>query len=442
MDNGILYENEDSTILLVDIPRSLEAAQFQSSSSSPNASSFSRRLISSEPPLRPYPSLEPKSVRAKAALKGPSLEELLLRRHLEFALEKGRDEWKEKGEWCLPRITESVTLKVEEDEDIDVDVDGPRKRMKLEEQEKKPGAKSELKAEENIKIEIEIEIDKIPCYSFPLSSHAHKPVLDDISESGLFYSNPSSSTQSIQLTSSQSTYSIPRQSTFILGSIADTRHFFSPYTSSPSLSSPTPKFDIILLDPPWPNRSARRSKAYGTSSRNFQIRDLLSSIPIRDLLSEDGLVAVWITNRESFREMVLGKEGLFEGWGMAICEEWCWLKVTSGGEPICALDGVWRKPWEGVLIGRRTGGSNDHGRGEREGEKEGVVKRRIVIGVPDLHSRKPNLRHLFEKAMKKSSGEYQALEIFARYLTAGWWSWGNEVLKFQNDDCWADDPDL
>ncbi len=34
--------------------------------------------------------------------------------------------------------------------------------------------------------------------------------------------------------------------------------------------------------------------------------------------------------------------------------------------------------------------------------------------------------------------DYQALEIFARNLTAGWWSCGDEVLKFNWEGCWTE----
>jgi len=139
------------------------------------------------------------------------------------------------------------------------------------------------------------------------------------------------------------------------------------------------------------------------------------------------LVAVWVTNKPAFREMLVWEGGLFEEWGVQLMEEWIWLKVTSIGEPICALDSMWRKPYEVLLIGRRGG--------ERV---EGDVKRRVVVGVPDLHSRKPNLKTLFEGVMCRKGGEYEALEIFARNLTAGWWSWGNEVLKFQTVEHWAE----
>lgn len=58
----ILWQNEDHTVTLLDIPRSLELAQqFEHLSE--------RKLWSSLPLEQPYPSLEPKSRKALAALK-------------------------------------------------------------------------------------------------------------------------------------------------------------------------------------------------------------------------------------------------------------------------------------------------------------------------------------------------------------------------------------
>lgn len=133
-----------------------------------------------------------------------------------------------------------------------------------------------------------------------------------------------------------------------------------------------------------------------------------------------------------------GDRGLFAHWGVQLAEEWVWVKTTVKGELVFDLEGGWRRPWEVLLVGRQ----------HSEGSGQGEVKRRIIAGVPDLHSRKPNLKGLFEKLFFKEelrNGEdkvgektYEALEIFARNLTAGWWSWGDEVLKFQGKECWVD----
>jgi len=192
-----------------------------------------------------------------------------------------------------------------------------------------------------------------------------------------------------------------------------------------------PRFNLIVMDPPWPNRSARRKSSYSISYSTAEIHALLCSIPITDHLAEDGLVAIWVTNKSAFHDLLLQEGGLFDEWGIDLVEELVWVKVTVNGETICALDSLWRKPYEILLVGRKK---------ESEGIRNGGVKRRVIVAVPDLHSRKPNLKVLFEKII--GTEKYEALEIFARSLTAGWWAWGNEVLKFQTDEHWIDQADL
>ncbi|KAH8808715.1 MT-A70-domain-containing protein [Xylogone sp. PMI_703] len=208
---------------------------------------------------------------------------------------------------------------------------------------------------------------------------------------------------------------VPPKATFLYGNIEDTLALFS---------QNAPQFDLIVMDPPWPNRSARRKGSYGISYDSAAINSLLSSIPIKDHVADAGMVAVWVTNKPAFREMLLAHHGLFNQWGIEFVEEWVWLKVTSSGEPICELHSTWRKPYETLLIGRKRHVDVDTALPES-------INRRLIIAVPDLHSRKPNLKTLFKPLLK---ADYTPLEIFARHLTAGWWAWGNEVLKFQTDE--------
>jgi N6-adenosine-specific RNA methylase IME4 len=354
MSSSILYQNPDSTVLLIDIPRSIEIAQ--------GVSSSSRKLISSKPLQHPYPSVEPKTSKASAKLGETSLEDLLLQKHLQFALEevKARHE----GKWCLPRVT-GVS-----------EVGKKRKRT---------------------------------------DSSIPEPNEDE-SSPGFLHQNPHAKSITTTLGPESSRIHLPPNSTALVGEITTTLPIF---TSSAS------KFPLTILDPPWPNRSARRKKAYSLSYSTLDIKSLLSSLPLQNHLEEEGYIAIWVTNKNIFREMVLGEGGLFELWGVGLVEEWIWLKVTENGEPICKLDGLWRKPYEILLVGRRGG--------------EGGVKRRVIVGVPDLHSRKPNLKELFGfERLGLLGKEKRGLEIFARNLTGGWWGWGNEVLKFQGEDTWVD----
>jgi N6-adenosine-specific RNA methylase IME4 len=366
MASCILYQSPDSTVILIDIPRSIEVAQ----------EVVSQRLLSSKPIEHPFPSVEPKSEKARANLGAVSIEELLLQKHIELSLDHLRAEWR--GEWCLPRQVKSVEAENEEN---------GRKRKRT------------------------AVIDQDTNVRTPTGTP--KAVESEVQEE--YFRNSTTIFTDISVGSDKNMIRIPSNSTALCGDINATIDIFQ---------SHAPKFDLIILDPPWPNRSARRKKSYGISYGNHEIIELLSLLPLTDHLNEDAFIGIWITNKPAFRDMVLGEGGLFEGWGVHLVEEWIWLKVTSAGEPISELGSMWRKPYEILLVGRRGA------------FPDGDVKRRVLVGVPDLHSRKPNLKSIFEQVMKKE--KYEALEIFARNLTSGWWAWGNEVLKFQSDECWID----
>lgn len=183
-----------------------------------------------------------------------------------------------------------------------------------------------------------------------------------------------------------------------------------------------PMFDLIVLDPPWPNRSARRTNKYVTAANQLETRQLLSLIPIASRLAPEGLVAVWVTNSSSVLDLLTSRSGLFASWGLELTAEWTWVKITSAGEPIYDVNSQWRKPWEKLLIAKRAGS-----------RKTPALHSKVVFAVPDLHSRKPNLRGLFQEVLGQ---DYKALEVFARNLTASWWAWGNEVLCFQEMQHW------
>jgi N6-adenosine-specific RNA methylase IME4 len=157
-----------------------------------------------------------------------------------------------------------------------------------------------------------------------------------------------------------------------------------------------------------------------------------------EILTEDQcLVGIWITNKPSIRDLVVGENGIFDCWGIEFVEEWIWLKTTVHGEPVTPLDGIWRKPYEMLLLGRRRQ-KNKHRPDDRTPSLD--IKRRVILGVPDLHSRKPCLKILIEPMMVKPT-DYRALEVFARHLVAGWWSWGDECIKFNWDSYWRKDAE-
>lgn len=239
------------------------------------------------------------------------------------------------------------------------------------------------------------------------------------------------------------TYKLPPRSSFLLSTIdARSARTFSEsaYATLPkrSKSAGPGQFDLVLLDPPWENRSVRRSKKYETmQSRNHnEHMDPLTALTgiLGQHIAPEGLVGCWITNKATVQEKAMQ---LLESWGVEVDEQWVYLKVTSKGEPVTELGGLWRKPYEVLLIGRKVAkgetGERLRATGEREGE---VLRRRLIISVHDLHSRKPNLKELFEPILPDPEA-YRALEMFARNLTAGWWAWGDECLKYNWTGNWS-----
>lgn len=155
------------------------------------------------------------------------------------------------------------------------------------------------------------------------------------------------------------------------------------------------------------------------------------------IMAADCLVGMWITNKAAVRELVLGADGIFPCWNVELVEEWIWLKTTVHGEPVTGLDSLWRKPYEVLFLGRkrRKASKDVAGPSPETNVASSQLKRRVIIGVPDLHSRKPCLRELVEPLVRDSNN-YRALEVFARHLATGWWSWGNECTKFNEERYW------
>ncbi|KAK0391301.1 hypothetical protein NLU13_0802 [Sarocladium strictum] len=317
-----LFQSPNDSVLLVDIPRSIEESQV------PPGQSPTRRLISAPAATEPFVVPEPRYGDGGARSQAAQVADLMTEAAVDHALNTIVEQ--HDGPWCLPRI---------------------------------------------------------------LSSSSQEKI------SGL-------------------TQYIPGGAQYVQASLQD---------SAQDFAGRAPCFDLVVLDPPWPNRSARRrSNKYDTVKDMTEMRQLLSHVPIHSHLAPNGIVAVWVTNKESILDFVLSPGGLFSSWGLQLVSEWTWLKVTSSGDPITPLDSAWRKPWEKLLIASR-GDTPKH---------PNLTLPRVLIAVPDVHSRKPSLRGVFEEILGQ---EYIGLEVFARNLTAGWWAWGNEVLRFQGIEHWVVD---
>uniref|UniRef100_A0A8C5Q6A6 Methyltransferase 4, N6-adenosine n=1 Tax=Leptobrachium leishanense TaxID=445787 RepID=A0A8C5Q6A6_9ANUR len=220
--------------------------------------------------------------------------------------------------------------------------------------------------------------------------------------------NPSDWPQCINLLAE--TYLIPPKSSFLLSDIT---------CIQPLLKYK--KYNIIVIDPPWENKSVKRSKSYSYLSPGQ-----MKQLPIPGLADTECLVVTWVTNRQKHLRFI--KEELYPHWSVRTLAEWHWVKITKSGELVFPLDSQHKKPYEILVLGRLQKPDS----ATFSDDLPPIPPHKLIVSVPcKLHSHKPPLSEILKEYVKPDA---QCLELFARNLQPGWTSWGNEVLKFQHLD--------
>ncbi|KAJ5605711.1 hypothetical protein N7510_008492 [Penicillium lagena] len=472
-ESATIFQNIQNTVFLIDIPTSIALAQNwtpaqgqdppepkDSAESSTESHQKTKCLISSPPLRAPYPSsTEPKTDAARAKLlqrfsgEERRFHEEIVQPLVRDALDEIRGALKSSSgrEWCLPRCV------LDENEKDSKREREPQKWELSKDSGSGSGSRKRKRGYGNS--------SEPPIVLSSSSSNTFESMAD---LQGIV-KNPSSSESAIltvaglgsgSQTAEASTYIVPPTSSFVLCTLP---------LSDPGISTPIPglpedhRFNLMLLDPPWPNRSVRRSGHYNTHPY-FGMEELTQCLgailrahsyvhddvsctntvpdhhPSSAAQSRQSLAAIWVTNSERSRKAAYDS---LRSAGFRVCEEWIWIKITTDGQPISTLDGLWRRPYETLIIGRKPTGN------EVEDIVNTTITRRVIAAVPDLHSRKPNLKSIFEEVFFASDSSdrynpiivpYAALEVFARNLTAGWWACGNEAIKFNASQCWTDIP--
>lgn len=438
--SSILYQNSQQSVLLIDIPASIEIAQTALSNSCPfhhaddNTQNHRyRRIFSSKPLECPYPSPpEPKSGAARARLLSRiPKSEILFHENISALIRNGVDEIRHslsgEAKWCAPRRIPSGAI---DSRTVDEQKEAPepsRRRFKLNRSER-----------------YTIDTENQPPLILSPSSANEFDCLTDLH--GIQVKNRSPlEAATLQVkepnTGTATRYTVPPASSFILGDLAASQPYPSTSVSPIPGLPPSEKFNIIVFDPPWPNRSVRRSSQYPT--HGYLEMDSLVAIMQQTIFShlrfgdENTMVGIWTTNNAKSRQAAYEA---FSNTNLEVFEIWIWIKTTENGELVSPLDGLWRKPYEVLFLGRpKKNTKNAH-------EEQEPIKR-VIAAVPDEHSRKPNLKELIELLFFQNIGnetrdtptnikEYTALEVFARNLTAGWCACGNDVLKFNANQWW------
>ncbi|KAL9615036.1 MAG: hypothetical protein Q9167_000568 [Letrouitia subvulpina] len=424
--SSILYQNDQQTLTLIDIPTSIAVAQGTCSYPCQDTP-YSVRAIE-----RPFPSVEPKGDKSSLHLQlGDSVDVAPSLFSKDIIIEKLSETRRLRPKlFCLQRISvpeetrpRGVKRKIDE-------VSGSSDTLNLETESRKSSDVIKF-------VEPGLSLEGVTGWHehliLPPAPRLNEVVVADIQGvANRVVHNSRLGTGRLSCTRNAQTYRLPPLSFCVLCDINDTSAaYFSNAVRKiypePSSSAAPGQFDFVLLDPPWHNKSVRRSGTYKANTRG-------GSGPMKTLchmlgshFAPQAVVACWITNSPAVRRIAVET---FDQWGVELNEEWRWLKTTIHGELVGEINGSWRRPYETLLLGRMRDPT-------QSSPKVHEVHKRLIVAVPDFHSRKPSLRELIEPMMPSRS-EYRALEIFARNLTAGWWSWGDEVLKYNWEGYWAE----
>lgn len=207
-------------------------------------------------------------------------------------------------------------------------------------------------------------------------------------------------------------YILPKESSFFMSDLGKIHNLISAESDR--------GFNLIVIDPPWENSSARQKLKYQTLPNRFFL-----SLPVKQLSHTDGaLVALWVTNREKLRAFV--ENELFPKWGVKYVATMYWLKVKADGSLIGDLDLFHHRPYECLLLGYCYKEAVDC---DLNSGLKPIPDNQVFISVPGDYSRKPPIGELL---MDYAPGvEPRCAELFSREMLAGWTSWGNEPLHFQ-----------
>ncbi|GAB7343110.1 hypothetical protein MBLNU457_1187t1 [Dothideomycetes sp. NU457] len=423
---SILFKNQTADVVLLDIPASIAEAQ--------EWSEHEARCLLSCPVLeKPFPSHEPKNAKARANLErqaGRSTD-FLYQPFVEHGLCTIGGE--HQGDWCLPRAVRKHEDSVSRKRKLEHDNVEVRREL-ISSREDVTQLLGDVVSGESLK-----QLSKVRwCDDCPENAGSDIHFDDD----GLFVANTSPKERRLEfelITGQKHTFFIPPLSSSLVSDCSRSAAFYSKVKSTAEQHGTKRSFDLIMMDPPWPNKAIRRGHEkgrahYSVSDTLWDLRQLIFDMDIDVLLADKGYIGVWITNNAAVRDLVVGDDGFFESWGVKLVEEWIWIKVTKSGEPVMPLASCWRKPYEVLLLGRKVD-QPSLAEVPLYSQDASDVKRRLIAAVPDLHSRKPCLKSLLEPLMTRPD-DYRALEIFARNLVSGWWSWGNEAIKFNHDSCW------
>jgi len=189
-------------------------------------------------------------------------------------------------------------------------------------------------------------------------------------------------------------------------------------------------YDLIDIDPPWPNEnySPKGEKKSSVAQYGKMSFEQIAALPVPDLMARDCLVRLWCTFplllhggdvKRHYRGHDAGRSRpgeCLKAWGLRYVTGGPWLKRSKNGKIMQGTGYRLASVCEPFLIAVK--GSPKTVRGIRN----------FFEGVRREHSRKPE--EGFEWIERLMPNAKRKLELFSRQSHEGWDTWGYEAGKF------------
>lgn len=184
------------------------------------------------------------------------------------------------------------------------------------------------------------------------------------------------------------------------------------------------KYDIILLDPPWPYYGDQTKMGAAANHYDLMTQDDINDLPVGDILNDNGIAFIWGTwpKLENIIEAI-------DCWGLHYrgCA-FNWFKTKKDGETLLGSQGArasLTKPNSEYVLWA------SHKKKGRPLKLKSEKVPQLFTTVVDTkcsklgHSVKPDI---VQDMIDEMLGDDLAkLEMFARRERNGWDSWGNEL---------------
>ncbi|WP_258087542.1 MT-A70 family methyltransferase [Xenorhabdus bovienii] len=195
------------------------------------------------------------------------------------------------------------------------------------------------------------------------------------------------------------------------------------------------KYSLILADPPWQYNNAASN---GAANNHYTTTDFysLTRLPIEQIAAKNSCLAMWYTGNFALEAIKLA-----EAWGFTVktMKLFTWVKLNK-----LAMDRIDRAIQEERLLDswdfidllntetRMNGGNYTRSNTEdvliavrgNGLERQSASVKQVIYSCLGEHSQKP--REVHHRLERLYGDDVPRIELFARYLMAGWDTWGDQ----------------